>query len=327
MALVIGWVILLDFNNTNTGGDSAYAKVSKVKGKSISNISVASSSISGVEVYPKASGLYEVVCDNPHEFSNLDIVTITGLSTNASGIEGTYSVGISSNVLRMAGVGTTAVAIGTEGVTGLVTHFSVTGDILATKVNDVLGIGTEKVKVLNVDFENSRLRVLRAVRGTVSAAHTIGKFLIEDSRNFDISTGITSTYKFRRNEQVYFDPSETVGLGTTAGIGIGSTLSFANPGAGITQKFIPTKSLFFKNHNFKTGDQLTYSTGNGGTGLYVEDETNVGVGTTLTSGQKLFVAKIDDDLIGIATVRVGLGTTGTFVGVAASHQKLFNSVL
>ena len=311
----------LEFNNDGTGGDSAYAKISKVKGKSISNISVASSSISGVEVYPKSSGLYEVVCANPHEFQNLDIVTITGLSTNASGIEGSYSVGISSNVLRLAGVGTTAVAIGTEGVTGLVTHFSVTGDILATKVNDVLGIGTEKVQVLNVDFENSRLRVLRAVRGTVSAGHTIGKFLIEDSRNFDINTGITSTYKFTRNEQVYFDPSETVGVGTTAGIGIGSTLSFANPGAGITQKFIPTKSLFFKNHNFKTGDQLTYSPGNGGTGLYVEDETNVGLGTTLTSGQKLFVAKIDDDLIGIATVRVGLGTTGTFIGVAASHRS------
>ena len=311
----------LNFENANTGGDSAYARVSKVKGKSISNISVASSSISGVEIYPKGSELYEVVCDNPHEFNNLDVVRITGLSTNASGIEGTYSVGISSNILRMAGVGTTAVAIGTEGVTGLVTHFSVTGDILATKVNDVLGIGTEKVKVLNVDFENSRLRVLRAVRGTVSAAHTIGKFLIEDSRNFDIKTGITSTYKFTRNEQVYFDPSETVGVGTTAGIGIGSTLSFANPGAGITQKFIPTKSLFFKNHSFKTGDQLTYSPGNGGTGLYVEDETNVGVGTTLTNGQKLFVAKIDDDLIGIATVRVGLGTTGTFVGVAASLRN------
>ena len=38
-------------------------------------------------------------------------------------------------------------------------------------------------------------------------------------------------------------------------------------------------------------------------------------------GQKLFVAKIDDDLIGIATVRVGLGTTGTFVGVANSLRS------
>ncbi len=310
----------LVFNNSRTSGDSAYARIQKIKGKPVSNISVATSSIGGVEIYPKSSGTYEVVCDNPHEFQNLDVIRITGLSTNASGIEGTYTVGISSNVLRLAGVGTTAVAIGTEGVTGLVTYFSVTGDILNTKVNDVLGIGTEKVKVLNVDFENSRLRVLRSVSGTVSAGHTIGKFLIEDSRNLNINTGITSTYKFTRNEEVYFDPSETVGLGTTAGIGIGSTLSFANPGAGITQKFIPTKTLYFKNHSFKTGDQLTYSTGNGGTGLYVQDETNVGVGTTLASGDKVFVAKVDDDLIGIATIRVGLGTTGTFVGVAASHR-------
>ncbi len=187
-------------------------------------------------------------------------------------------------------------------------------------IPDILGIGTEKVKVLNVDFDNSRLRVLRAVSGTVSAGHTIGKFLIEDSRNFDISTGITSTYKFIRNQEVYFNPSETVGVGTTAGVGIGSTLSFANPGAGITEKFIPTKTLYFRNHSFKTGDQLTYSTGNGGTGLYVQDETNVGLGTTLASGDKVFVARIDDDLIGISTVRVGLGTTGTFVGVAASHR-------
>ena len=311
----------LVFNNDGTGGNSAYAKISRVKGEPVSNISVATSSISGVEIYPKSSGVYEVICDNPHEFLNNDVVSITGLSTNGSGIEGTYSVGISSNVLRLAGVGTTAVAIGTEGVTGLVTHFSVTGNILSTNVNDVLEIGTEKVKVLNVDFDNSRLRVLRSVRNTVSTGHTIGKLLIEDSRNFDILTGITSTYEFRKNEQVYFDPAETVGLGTTAGIGIGSTLSFANPGAGLTQKFIPTKSLYFRDHNFKTGDQLTYSTGTGGIGIYVEDETNVGLGTTLVSGQKLFVAKIDDDLIGIATVRVGLGTTGTFVGVAASHRN------
>ena len=311
----------LVFNNTGTSGNGAFARVSRVKGKSVSNISVASSSINNVEVYPKSSGVYEVVCDNPHEFQNLDIVTITGISTNASGIEGTYNIGISSNTLRIVGVGTTAISIGNESITGLVTYFSVTGSIFATKVNDVLNVGTEKVKVLNVDFENSRLRVLRSVRGTVSTAHTIGKFLTEDSRNFDISTGITSTYKFTRNEQIYFDPTETVGIGTTAGIGIGYTLTFSNPGAGITQKFIPSKTLFFKNHKFKTGDQLTYSPGDGGTGLSVEDETNVGVGNVLTNGQKVFVAKIDEDLIGIATVRVGLGTTGTFVGVAASHRN------
>jgi hypothetical protein len=309
------------FNNLTTGGEGAYAKVKKVKGKTVSNISVATSSILDVSIYPKVSGVYEVECTNPHAFEKLDVISISGLSTTATGIEGFYPVGVSSNILRVAGVGTTAVAIGTAGATGLVTFFSVVGNINDTKVNDILGIGTEKVRVLNVDFENSRLRVLRSVNGTVSAGHTIGKFIYENPRRFTIPVGYTTDYNVRRNEQVYFDPAETVGLGTTAGVGIGTTISFANPGAGITQKFIPTKTLYFKGHKFKTGDQLTYSPGNGGTGLYVQDETNAGIGTTLTDGQKLFVARIDDDLIGIATVRVGLGTTGTFVGAAASHRN------
>ena len=35
----------------------------------------------------------------------------------------------------------------------------------------------------------------------------------------------------------------------------------------------------------------------------------------LTQGQTVYAAKISDDIIGIATARVGLGSTGTFVGI------------
>jgi len=58
---------------------------------------------------------------------------------------------------------------------------------------------------------------------------------------------------------------------------------------------------------------------NDGSGIVVK--TSVGIATTLTNQQKLFVAKIDGDLIGLATVRVGLGTTGTFVGIASTVQS------
>ena len=92
-------------------------------------------------------------------------------------------------VLALAGVGTTAVAIGTEVSNSLVTHFGVTGNILNTKVNDILSVGTERVKVLNVDLESSRIRVLRAVDGTVSTAHTIGKYLLEDPRKLLVNVG------------------------------------------------------------------------------------------------------------------------------------------
>ena len=132
-----------------------------------------------------------------------------------------------------------------------------------------------------------------------------------------ISAGFKTDFAYRTNKQIYFDPSETVGLGSTAGVGIGSTIFFSNPGAGATSIKIPTKTLFIKDHEFETGDLVTYSSGIG-SGIVVQDETNVGVGTTLASGTQLFIAKVSNNLIGLSTVRVGLGTTGTFVGVGTT---------
>ena len=58
------------------------------------------------------------------------------------------------------------------------------------------------------------------------------------------------------NRELYFNPSEAIGLGTISGVGIGSTLSFSNPGTGISEIFIPTKALYFKEHGLNTGDIL-----------------------------------------------------------------------
>ena len=312
----------LVFNNDGTQGQGVAAKVTRVKGKSVNNISVASSIIEGVEIYPgQTKGEYLVFSDNPHNFEPLDVITVSGLSTTSSGIEGFYNVGIRTNRLAIAGVGTIGVAIGNTNVTGIVTYFRVSGDLNYPNIreNDTLIIGTEKVKVLNVDPLNSRIRVLRAFDNTVGTTHTIGKYIYEVPRKLRINSGFKTDYSYTLNKQIYFDPSDAVGLGTTAGVGIGTTISFSNPGAGATSIFIQTKAIYLPGHNLKTGDQVTYSTGIGtvkGSGIIVQDETNVGVGTTLADGTNLFVAKINDDLIGIATVRVGLGTTGTFVGLA-----------
>ena len=312
----------LVFDNNETRGQGVAAKITRIKGRSVNNISVASSTIEGVEVYPgQSKGEYLVFSDNPHNFEPLDTISISGLSTTSSGIEGSYNVGIKTNRLTIAGIGTTGVAIGNTDVTGIVTYFRVSGDLNYPSIreNDTLIIGSEKVKVLNVDPLNSRIRILRAFDNTVGSSHTIGKFVYEVPRKLRINSGFRTDYSYSLNKQIYFDPAESVGLGTTAGVGIGTTISFSNPGAGATSVFIQTKAIYLPGHNLKTGDQVTYSTGIGtvkGSGIIVQDETNVGVGTTLADGTNLFVAKINDDLIGIATVRVGLGTTGTFVGLA-----------
>ena len=315
---------VVNFLNAGTTGFGAAGRVSLLKGRGVSSIVSNEVPVSNVSFLPsKEKGFYKVESSSPHSLENLDVVTISGMSTTSSGIEGSYTIGVTSESFRVVGTGTTGVSIGATTVTGIVTFFAVRGgDLDNTNIvpNDILGIGTEQVKVLNVDRLNSRFRVLRAING-FSGIHTIGTLLTEVPRRFKINAGFKTTYQFRRNKEIYFNPVEAIGLGTESGVGIGTTISFLYPGAGSTQIFIPTKSIFIKGHNLKTGDSLTYSP-NGGTAFEYNEDGRIGTAKTLTDGQTLFVARISDDLIGIATVRVGLGTDG-FIGVGNTSRTIF----
>ena len=233
------------FNESNTGGTGVSARVSRVLGRSVESVSVATSSISGVEFYPNGKGKYLLFAETPHHFQNSDFISISGVSTTASDLEGVYSAGITTNVYTLTGVGTTGVGIGTLEATGIVTFFNVAGDLNYPNIreNDILQIGTERVKVLNVDTRLSRLRVLRAVNGVVGVSHTVGTGATITQRKLSIDAGFKTDFAYKVNKQIYFNPSETVGLGSTAGVGIGSTIFFSNPGTGATTTIIPTKTL------------------------------------------------------------------------------------
>jgi len=323
----------LNFSDGDTTGFGAAGRISRLQGRSVNSLNTTITKISDVSLIPSIKkGTYIVQSASPHSLQALDIVTIGGISTTSSKIEGSYSIGVSSERFRIVGLGTTGVAVGNTNITGLVTFFNVSSNLIESNIipNDILGIGTEKVKVLNVDRTNSRFRVLRAVNNTVGAIHTIGSILIEESRRFTIDSGFNTRYNFKKNEEIYFEPSETVGLGTTA-VGIGSILQFSSFGlntVGLGTTFgsstlaVPIKSLYIKNHRLETGDILTYSS-NGGEGIVYNEHHDIGVAKTLTDGQEVFVAKISNDLIGIATQRVGLGSTGGFVGVGNTSKTLF----
>ena len=307
-------IILDDSQTKGYGGDIS---ISKVSGKDVSSISLATTSISGVEIFNSdSSGKYYLRSETSHPFKKNDIITISGLSTNGLKLDGAYAVGLTTNSLALVGLGTTSSGIGSDGVTGIVTFVSVGGDLSNTIPNDILTIdGEEQVKVLNVDREQSRLRILRSLNN-VSTSHTSGSILTEISRQFNIESNENIKEIVEPNKEFYFNPSDSVALGSTSGVGIGTTLTFSNPGAGVTQLYVPTKTIYIKDNNLKTGDQLTYFS-NGGTGLKVYN----GISTwDLTDNDKLFVGKVSNDLIGVSTVRVGLGLTGTFVGIASTQR-------
>ena len=323
----------LNFDNGLTSGFGAAAKVSLLKGKPVESIQTDTIKISNAELIPlDFKDKYAIEIDTPHTFNNLDFIDITGVSKISTKIEGSREIGVSSETFKLVGSGTTSnIAIGTTAVTGIVTYFSVSGSLVGTtiKPNDVLGIGTETVKVLNVDVKNSRFRVLREIDGPVGLSHTVGSVLTENPRRLSISVGLKTSYEYKKNKEIYFDPSENVGLGTTA-VGIGSVLTFSNYGlnslgfntTGTKSVSVQLRSIYLKDHNLQTGDILTYSA-NGGSGIVYNEESKVGIASTLVDGQQVYVAKITKDLIGISTQKVSLGASGEFVGVGNTARLLF----
>jgi hypothetical protein len=307
------------FDESGTRGYGAAAKVSRIKGKSVTLVSTATSTISNVEFFSgEEKNSFTIYAENPHNLKNNDVISVSGLNTTSTSLQlSSYAIGVTtSNILTLN------VGVGTASATGIVTYFSVTGNLSPTSIreNDIFTISTEKIKILNVDPFNSRIRVLRQIDNTVGISHTATEILYENPRKLKITSGITTSYDYKLNRQIYFNPKDSVGLGTIAGVGIGTTLTISNPGAGITQIFIPTKTIYLPNHKLETGDILTYSPN---TGSSIGVSTNgISTSVTLANQSQIFVAKISEDLIGISTVRVGLGSTGIFVGIASTTRGL-----
>ena len=216
-------------------------------------------------------------------------------------MEGVYKVGLTTDSLKLVGVGTTNPSgIGSTAVTGIVTYFTVSGSLNYPhiKENDILGIGTERVKVLNVDKLLSRIRVIRAVDGTVGVSHTIGSIFKDDPRKIIINAGFKTTSIGNVNEQTYFVPSNHVGMGTSVGVGIGSTVYFdesrVKAGAGVTGIFIPTRVMYFENHKWETGDSLVYSPGNG-SGIVAAATTTQIQGSVYFDGNEDYLTSTSTD--------------------------------
>ena len=305
------------FDNEGTQGFNASAEVERILGKPTNTISVASTTVFGVEFYPSGNqGTFIAFAENAHNFINLDTINLSGFNTTSSLLEGSYKVGVTSNTVALTS------GIGSTSVTGIITYFSVAGNLNYPNIreNDILGIGTEKIKILNVDLRSSRIRVLRAVNGTVGSSHSVTDILYENSRKLTINAGFRSQYDYKLNREIYFNPSDAVGLGTTSGIGIGVTLIFSNPGTGITEIFIPTRSIYISNHKLNTGDELIYST-NSGSPIGVSTN-GISTSVSILDQSIVYVAKISDDLIGISTFKVGIGTQGTFVGITSNTSGM-----
>ena len=307
------------FNNEGTNGTDAQGRVERVSGVDVNYATYDTTSLDNIE-FGNITSLNQFIGFSTESipFNTADLVTISGLSTTFSGYSGVANVRLgirTDNFVLTLGVGST-------GVTGLTTYFYVSGDLNYPTIreNDILGIGTENVRVLNIDTKSRRVRVRREYDGiSCGLAHTNGAILFEDPRKFRINVGsLKTTNALQINKEYYFYPQEVVGVGT---VGTGSTITFSNPGVGVTQKFIPTKQIYLPNHGLDVNDRLYYNK-QGGTPIGVWN----GISTTfknLNTYDFYYTAPINRDFIGLSTNKIGMGTESEFVGVGTTSGLLY----
>jgi hypothetical protein len=305
------------FDNSNSGGNGARARVVSLDGKTVDTVSVASTVFYNIEFTPGLTGNFIGFSTQIHTFSNGDVVNVTGLSSYFSGLDKSYTVGVrTDNFVLTLGVSTAN--------TNDVDYLYVNGllEFPYIKPDDIFTIDEEKVRVLNIDKKTGRIRVQRAVEGSTGASHTNSSILFEDPKKFRINVGTLKTTRvFNINSVLYIDPTESIGLGTILGTGIGNTITFSNPGVGLSQVFVEPQSIYYPNHNLRLNDSLFYSS-NGGTSLQVWNGTSSGY-VDLTSYQNLYAVPLSKDIVGISSNKVGLGSTGTYVGVNTSTSLLY----
>ena len=299
----------VNFTGKDSKGFGVDAIVDSIKGKNIVSIANSFYSITDLELYSPQNNSYTLAISNQiHELNDLDSVNIIGNSNLESSrkINSFVQVGIRSQFLTL----TSNVNDSTQ--TGIVTYFDVEGilDFPYIIENDYYNINGEEIKILKVDKNLSKIQVLRSVFGP---AHTTNSSLVELTRKFTFSSPEKTSYS-TVNREYYFDPIESIGIGTTSG----TLISVDYIGTGNTTLLIPARNFYLKNHNIQTNTSLVYSP-NGGTSVKVSNGSSI---FNLESVDKIYAIKFSNDFIGISSSRVSIGTDRSYVGIGTTIPTL-----
>jgi len=321
---------LLNLDNEGTDGTGTNIVVSHVAGKSIDIINVGVSTVTNIQIQIVNNRIIGISTD-PHNFVNGETIIVSGVSTSKlSSIEGSYRVSVISRSVGLSQY------LPSASVTGISTFINVS-DTRGFFVNDVIGIGTEVLRVTSIDEQFSRLGVNRQVG--VSLTHPTGtNNVILLPTRFEYTVENAVKYPTYENKVVYFNPKFTIGLGTTgtnyriSATGIGSTSTET-----IINRFVREQSIYIKNHPYYTGQQLKYNAGIGGSTIVYSSTgygSTSGIGTQrLLPNSTVYAINLGVDYLGISTVgfptvgnAVYFFPVGAEVGTAHSFTTTFDSV-
>jgi hypothetical protein len=297
---------VLNFSD-NTSGSGLNAEVYSVKGNNISKITTTVQNYNNSILTWQDGKTVKVTILPYHDLLNDDLVTITGVSTNLSYINGSYKIGVTSFRASLAK------DIPSNNIAGIITDIYVSNIPSEVSIGSSIKISGEIFGIRDILRGRGSLRVLRSVSGTAYTATTNVEYLPD---SFIVSVNANS-FESYVNKKVFFNPVETVGLGTLVGVGTTVRYTFDGLnyiGIGTTAtspliRSIETRTIFFdQGHPFVDNQEVLFTkpTGIGATALKV---SKTGVGETFflpdpsSDSQVVYISNRSKNSIGIKTTR------------------------
>lgn len=290
----------LSFNNTDTNGFGAIAKISKIVGPEVSTLESNRFELDGVEFIFK-EGQVTGITTLPHNLGNNSFIQVSDLSSPIHiQMEGIHQI-VVKNVT--SGISTQLSDVGANA--GITTSIRVFDNVNIFEVDDIIQVDNEQMKVFEIDNLQNQIDLIRAVNGTVSAAHTFGATIQLLPTKFEYRIPFVPATP--NNYTVYFDAGNQVGLGLSYGAVNNHTVDTVDFG----QQTIPTRSLFIPRHSFQPGDKIKYNSDNGARLNYQPTTGAGGTASGWTSplpDSNLFVQVLSQNTIGIVTTFAGIGS-------------------
>ena len=228
----------IKFDNTATSGGGLSAEVGRLQGKEITSVETTVNEYNDPIFVWKNPNEVSAYISTSHALITDDNIAISGIKTTGS-TSGTYSI---KNLAGTHKVGVTTARtvlfqeLDVPSNTGIITDIYVSSVPDRISVGSSIGIGTEKLRVLNVFDQRS---ILRVQRGVAAAAHTVSTFvdLIPSFIDLPIQTPY---FDSKLDDVVYFNPHQSIGVGTVVGLG---TTSIYTQGESSKVVNIPTHSI------------------------------------------------------------------------------------
>jgi hypothetical protein len=319
----------LIFDNSDTGGGGASAKVSSVEGKEIDNVTVGVTTYSDVVFVRGGDGAVSGFISTSHTLNTNDTVVISGVTTNIPNLTGSHKIGVNSeSTVLYKNVPANATA-------GIITDIYLARIPNSVSAGSSIGIGTEKLLVLNAFRDRSILRVKRGVVGSANtASHVLGGLVQTIPQVIQIESSDIGKFVSKKNDIVYFNPAEAVGVAVTSGrsVSIGKSYTIGELAEVIS---IPAKGIFLPNHPFKDNQEVILRKPTGAATQFtigLGDRFQVGADFNLPSSgnsQTVYIRKFSDDVVGLAlTVNTTpvFFKTGNFDNFEYSIESNFTQV-